>query len=95
MSLQPGETGSEREAVMLCLLCNSDKQREFTAEINIHFNGLKNIDNPGVLLLPQLLLCLDCGFSRFTTPRMELTLLATGIPPSAAINRPAFSGEEN
>ncbi len=80
---------------MSCLLCNSDKQREFTAEINIHFDGLRNIDHPGVILFPQLSVCLDCGFSRFTTPRMELTLLATGIPPSAAINRPAFGGEEN
>ena len=79
---------------MSCLLCNSDKQQEFTAEINIHFNGFKHIDNPGVVFLPQLLLCLECGFSQFTTPRMELTLLATGIPPSAAINRPEFSREE-
>ncbi len=80
---------------MSCLVCSSDKQRHFTAEVNIHFSGITNIDNPGVLFLPQLLLCLDCGFSRFTTPKMELTLLATGIPPSAGINRPPLSGEEN
>ncbi len=81
---------------MLCLLCNSEKQAGFTAEINIHFDGLQNIDNPGVLFLPKLLLCLDCGFSRFTTPKMELTLLARGIvSPSAASNQPAFRGGEN
>lgn len=80
---------------MSCLMCNSDKQREFTAEINIHFSGIKNIDNPGVLFLPRLRVCLDCGFSSFTTPKIELTLLATGIPPSTAINPPALRGEEN
>jgi hypothetical protein len=80
---------------MPCLSCNSEKQQKFTAEINIHFSGVSNIDNPAVLFLPQLWLCLDCGFSSFTTPRVELTLLATGIPPSTAINPPGLRGEEN
>jgi hypothetical protein len=80
---------------MSCLLCKSEKQTEFAAEINIHFSGIENIDNPGVQFLPRLLVCLDCGFSRFTTPKTELMLLAVGIPPSVAISRPAFRGEEN
>jgi hypothetical protein len=80
---------------MSCLLCDSEKQAEFTAEINIHYSGLENIDNPGVLFLPKLLLCLDCGFSTFTTPKTELMLLARGIPPSPAINQLAFCEQEN
>jgi hypothetical protein len=52
--------------VMTCASCGSGNQSQFTAELNVHFRGLKNLDNPGVLLFPKLLICLDCGFSRFT-----------------------------
>jgi hypothetical protein len=65
---------------MPCTLCTSGNQAEFVAEINIHLSGLKNIGNPGVLAFPRLLVCLDCGFSQFTTPVTELALLARGTP---------------
>jgi len=35
---------------MFCPSCRSDNQAEFTAEIMLHFHGLRNINNPGVLL---------------------------------------------
>jgi hypothetical protein len=44
--------------------------------MTIHFSGLKNLDNLGVFVFPMLLVCLDCGFSRFTVPETELALLA-------------------
>ena len=50
---------------MSCASCASSNQREFAAEINVHFRGLENIDNPGILVFAKLLVCLDCGFSRF------------------------------
>jgi hypothetical protein len=61
---------------MSCLLCASGNEAEFTAEINIHFGGLKNIDHSGVLVFPKLLVCLNCGASRFSTPGAELSQLA-------------------
>jgi hypothetical protein len=61
-----------------CLSCKPENQAEFTSEINIHFCGLKNIDSPGVLFLPKVVVCLVCGFSWFTTPVTELMLLASG-----------------
>jgi hypothetical protein len=61
---------------MPCLLCASGNQEEFGTEINIHFRGLKNIDDPGVLFFPKVLVCLDCGASRFSTPQDELWRLA-------------------
>src|SRR6267154_1030998 len=48
---------------------------EFNAEINVHFPGLKNLDNPAVFVFPKLLLCLDCGFTEFTLRESELHLL--------------------
>jgi hypothetical protein len=65
---------------MACLACSSANQTEFTAEVNIHFRGRQNIDNPGVLLFPKLLVCMDCGASHFSTPQPALSQLATPLP---------------
>jgi len=67
---------------MHCPQCASDTQAEFSTEINIHFSGLRNIDRPGLLVFPKLLVCLECGYSRFTTPKPELALLAFCVPES-------------
>lgn len=62
---------------MSCLLCGSGSQAELTAEMVIHFSGFKNLDKAGVWVFPQqLLVCLDCGCSRFTIPARELTSIA-------------------
>lgn len=60
---------------MHCSLCHSSDQTEFTVEMNIHFRGRKNIDNPGILLIQQVKVCLGCGHSRFNTPQLELMRL--------------------
>ena len=41
----------------------------------IHLSGMKNIDNPGVLAVPRVLVCLDCGLSTFTVPETGLLVL--------------------
>jgi hypothetical protein len=64
---------------MTCLSCGSVQQAELTAEMIIHFSGLKNLDKPGVWVFPKLLVCLDCGFSQFTVPETELASVAKGI----------------
>jgi hypothetical protein len=78
---------------MSCQGCGSGNQEAFTAEINIHFRGLKNLDKPGVLLVPKLLVCLDCGLSRFTTPRTALAQLASGTRTSEASSHQRCSGD--
>ena len=62
---------------MTCLSCRSANQAELTAEMIIHFPGLI-LKNPGVWIFPKLVVCLDCGSSRFTTPKTDLALLARG-----------------
>jgi hypothetical protein len=57
---------------MSCPLCGSGNQAELTAEMVIHFSGLKNLDKPGVWVFPKLLVCLDCGYSHFTVPERKL-----------------------
>jgi hypothetical protein len=65
---------------MSCRACASHKEAEFSAEVMIHFTGVNQLDKPGVLVFPRLLVCLECGFSRFTTPKAELTQLARPTP---------------
>jgi hypothetical protein len=77
-------------ASMACRICGSGNEQEFTAEINIHFCGLKNINNPSVLVFPKVVVCLNCGMSRFTINETKLALLAsspqTGAPSEALEN---------
>ena len=63
---------------MYCLSCSSTKQAELTAEMMIHFRGLAHRDNPGVLLFPEIRVCLGCGLSQFTVPEAELASVAKG-----------------
>jgi hypothetical protein len=67
---------------MSCLLCASDNQAKFPAEMLLHFRGLKNLAKPGVWLFPKVLVCLDCGFARFTVQETELVSLSAGAPTS-------------
>jgi len=48
---------------MACARCDSDNQVEFPSEIAIHFSGRENLDKPHVFAFPNILVCLDCGFS--------------------------------
>ena len=63
---------------MTCRSCRSVNQAEFPAELLIHFGGRKNLDKPGVLVFPKLLVCLDCGFLQSTVPAPELASLVAG-----------------
>lgn len=70
---------------MSCARCLSMNEAEYTAEMMIHFSGSKHLSNPGVLMFPRVLVCLDCGASRFNMPTEELrSLLREGAARSAA-----------
>lgn len=61
---------------MFCQSCRSEKVREYTAEINIHFPGIKGLDIPTVWIFPKLSVCLDCGVAQFKIPDAEAKALA-------------------
>lgn len=73
---------------MSCPECGLSNQAEFSAEAILHPNGLNNVGNPGVLVFPKLVVCLNCGFSRFVIPNAELAALAA-IPPSQQLTMAA------
>jgi len=62
---------------MACTSCGSGNQAEFGAEINVHYPGLKGIDQPPLCAFPKLTVCLDCGHTEFTLPKDQLRHLAT------------------
>jgi hypothetical protein len=66
---------------MSCPSCASDYQGEFAVEMIIHFSGLRNLDKPGVWTFPKLLVCMDCGLSRFTLRKPELAVLTNAASP--------------
>jgi hypothetical protein len=74
----------QENEIMSCLSCNPENQAEFVAEVNIHLAGLQNLGNPGILLLPTLLVCLDCGSTQFTIPKNELARLTGSRPVTEA-----------
>jgi len=70
---------------MLCKRCASENPSAFNGEIAIHFSGLKGLDKPIVLLFPQLRVCLKCGFTEFTVPEKELSVLVKGTAVEGAV----------
>lgn len=59
---------------MSCTSCASNNQAEFPTEMSIHLR--RNTGQPGTLVFQTLLICMDCGFSQFTVPEIELRELA-------------------
>ena len=64
-----------------CRSCQSANLKTFSAEMGIHFPGLKNLDKPVVWVFPSLVICLDCGFSEFVVPEEQRAKL-NDIPKS-------------
>jgi hypothetical protein len=60
---------------MICPNCSSIALEELSSEMMLHYVGVEKLKNSGILISPKILVCLDCGFSYFTTPENELALL--------------------
>jgi hypothetical protein len=63
---------------MACTSCGSQKQKEFSAEMVIHFPGRAGLDKPAVPVIAKLKLCCICGCTLFTVPEAEVCLLKEG-----------------
>jgi hypothetical protein len=64
---------------MACPSCGSEKQKEFTAEMNIHFPGRAGRDKPAVWVFPKIMVCFDCGATLFALPEPELRVLESRV----------------
>lgn len=68
---------------MRCKSCGSENVGNFTAEIAIHFQRLKNVFRPHVFVFPEVIVCLDCGFAGFVVSEDEKRKLNEGRAASA------------
>ena len=48
---------------------------EVQAEMNIHFSGLRNLDQPSIFAFPKLIVCLACGLTESILLEAELRQL--------------------
>ncbi len=64
---------------MPCQKCGSERQSKFGAEINVHFHKHEGQESASILIFPELLVCLNCGFTELTLSKDELPLLAKGV----------------
>ena len=69
---------------MCCARCSSPNETEVSAEMMIHFSDPNHLSEPGYLMFTMVLVCLDCGASRFNTPTEELWLLRQSAARSEA-----------
>jgi hypothetical protein len=60
---------------MACKSCGSERRREVSADMIIHFPGRKGLDKPVIPVLTKLAVCLDCGSTAFTIADAQLSLL--------------------
>ena len=68
---------------MPCSKCATEHLRKFTVEMNFHFPGYEGLTRPTVWLFPEVVVCLDCGFTGFSVPQGELERLAVTDAASA------------
>ncbi len=66
---------------MTCLSCQSVKQAELSAEMLVHFPGLKHLDKPGVLLFPKLIVCSETALA--SVAKVTLTNQFSGLEEGA------------
>lgn len=62
-------------APSVCRSCSSASITEVQAEMNIHFSGLRSLDQPSIFAFPRLLVCLDCGLTESILFEAELRQL--------------------
>jgi hypothetical protein len=63
---------------MYCPSCGLNGQTIFPSETNIHFPGKEGLDKPTVWVFPQMVICLNCGFTWFVIPEPQLRELNEG-----------------
>jgi hypothetical protein len=63
---------------MACKECGSVRQKKLSAEINLHFPGIEGLDKPTVWVFPEVVVCLNCGFAKFSIQKPELRRIDEG-----------------
>jgi hypothetical protein len=57
---------------MQCQSCQSSRSAKLTAEVAIHFPGMRDLNTPHLFVFPHIVVCLECGSTTFRVPEGEL-----------------------
>jgi hypothetical protein len=58
---------------MICTKCQSTSLSVIPAEVRLYRNAPRTLSHPPMTPSPDILVCLDCGWSEFSIPRSWLT----------------------
>ena len=75
---------AQQSATPKCKHCHSEHLGHFTGEVAIYLTGLASLNQSIVWVFPDLLVCLNCGYTEFIVPERELQALETGTPDEGA-----------
>lgn len=76
---------------MVCLKCQSTALTLIPAEIRLYRNSPRTLSHPPMTPSPDILVCLDCGWSEFSIPHSWLSagwLRSLRPEPVASPNAP-------
>jgi hypothetical protein len=76
---------------MACKSCSSENQQKVRSEMIVHFSGLKNLDTPPIFSSPELLVCMDCGFTELDLPKTTLCQLTKSFSEGTKSSRTYLS----
>jgi hypothetical protein len=64
---------------MTCKDCSSENQQHFPGELTLAFPGTDNLRLSTGYVSPEILVCLDCGYTELVIPEPELKDLRKGV----------------
>ncbi len=79
---------------MLCPKCQSAALSLIPAEVRLYRNSPRTLSHPPMTPSPDILVCLDCGWSEFSIPRSWLAagwLRAQPAPKSSKLEAPTMA----
>jgi len=79
-----------------CRKCQSEACTVFPADVRIYINGSRTLSAPPVNPAPNILVCLDCGWSEFSVSPAWLAarwLRPIAVPTYLAASPTAVSGD--
>jgi len=64
---------------MACKACASERQQSFSGELSVAFPGVERLNLSPVYVCQKILVCLDCGYTEFVLPAINLEKLRKGM----------------
>jgi hypothetical protein len=64
---------------MTCKDCASENQQHFPGELTLAFPSIESLKLSNGYVSPEILVCLECGYTQLVIPELELRQLRKGM----------------